>query len=175
MNTCACVCVCMCVCARLAAGSWTIMLYEVWQGESKTSASLKKSPGLGVLLGLGNEHTTCELVRTRAQTHTHRIAIRKTCWTRITQSEAFEYVSLDLGSPTRLERIYTHICTVYKYPTHLYSHARVLTHKSAVKTNSLSFRHPSSGAIFSDPSPLVSSCSLLYRYLPHVKGFRTIP
>lgn len=29
---------CVCVCARLAAGSLAITLYEVWQGEGKTSA-----------------------------------------------------------------------------------------------------------------------------------------
>lgn len=47
----------MCVCARLAPGSRAITLYEVWQGESKTSAHPEKSPGLGLMLSFGSENT----------------------------------------------------------------------------------------------------------------------
>lgn len=67
MPVCVGVCIggCMCVFARLAPGSQAITLYEVWQGESKTSASPKKSPGLGLVLGLDSEH-----IHTHTYSHT---------------------------------------------------------------------------------------------------------
>lgn len=72
MPVCVGVCIggCMCVFARLAPGSQAITLYEVWQGESKTSASPKKSPGLGLVLGLDSEHI-------HTLTHIHLTALKK--------------------------------------------------------------------------------------------------
>lgn len=68
---CVCISVCMHVCARLAPGSWAITLYEVWQGESKTSASPKKSPGLGLILGLGTSAHTNTQTELLSEKHTH--------------------------------------------------------------------------------------------------------
>lgn len=66
MHACLCVSVLVHVCAckpasaKLAPGSWAITLYEVWQGESKTSAlqkeKEKKNAGLGLILGCGSEN-----------------------------------------------------------------------------------------------------------------------
>lgn len=52
---------CVCVCARLAAGSLAITLYEVWQGEGKTSA-----------LGSVQKHTQTHLCA-RMHTHSHTV------------------------------------------------------------------------------------------------------
>lgn len=90
MPVCVGVCIggCMCVFARLAPGSQAITLYEVWQGESKTSASPKKSPGLGLVLGLDSDHI-------HTLTHIHLTALKKILDSD-TLPEPLKYTSLDL-------------------------------------------------------------------------------